>query len=465
MKNKGIVLKLGLVIMTLFLSILIPFAIWIDRVFINVYSLYLNENVKSIAERVETEVSQGGRSLESMYLDLTVFFDHEILLFNENGHVTDGEFMGFYPGQHLTEDWVRRLQDGEELEGERYDPSRDENFYFVIHPIMEQGRMTSGIMIYSSIDELHDKMHVVRDWIIRAIIATVLIAIAYTFFVVWFVSRPLIAMERATREIARGNLDTKVVVKGNDELGSLAIAINDLSAELNRYRKTRSEFLADISHELRTPTSYLIGYAQLIKQGKYTDHAQLEHYSGVIEGEAERLAKLIEDLFELSKMEDGQYSLEFQEVDLTDFLDSLATKVAWKAQNKGLLFEVNNELEIDGFFTDGRRLEQILVNLLENAIHYTEQGEVTLTARIQGNRLHFLVKDTGAGIPKEEISYIFERFYRVDKSRTRSTGGTGLGLSIVAELIKQLDGTIDVSTEENKGSTFDVSFPYSVKKG
>lgn len=461
MKSKGIVLKLGLIIMALFLSILIPFAIWIDRVFINVYSLYLNENVKAIAERVETEVSEGGRSLDSMYLDLTVFFDHEILLFNENGHITAGDFMGFYQGQHLPDEWIQRLLEGEELEGERYNPSRDENFYFVVHPIMEEGSMTSGIMIYSSIDELHDKMHVVRDWIIRAIIATILIAVAYTFFVVWYVSRPLIVMEKATRQIAKGNLDTKVTITTNDELGSLANAINDLSSELNRYRKTRSEFLADISHELRTPTSYLIGYAQLIKQGRYKDSEQLEHYSGVIEGEAERLAKLIDDLFELSKMEDGHYSLEFQEIDLIDFVDTLETKVAWMAKNKGLLFYVHQELRDDRFFTDGRRLEQILLNLLENAIHYTDQGEVTLTVDMKEQRIHFLIKDTGAGIPQEELPHIFERFYRVDKSRTRSTGGTGLGLSIVSELVKQLGGSISVSSEEKKGTTFDVSFPYS----
>lgn len=461
MKNKGIVWKLGLIILTLFLSILIPFGLLIDRIFLTVYSLYLNENVKSIAERVETEIVVNGSSPEEIFADLRIFLDHEIIFFNPNGHITNGNFMEFNYGYHIPADWSSRLESGELLEGERFDLESQENFYYVVKPIFDEEEYLGGVLLFSSISELHDKMHVVRDWIIRAIVAAVLLALAYTLFLAWYLSRPLVKMEKATRQIAKGNLDTKVDITSNDELGSLGIAINDLSSELNNYRKNRSEFLADISHELRTPTSYLNGYAKLIKDHQYKDSDELQRYATIVEGESNRLAKLISDLFELSKMEEGEYSLYIQEIDLEDFIPSISTKVTLKAKEKGLKFSVEKSLNERLLFTDGMRLEQILLNLIENAVNYTEAGEVKLSVDANDTEILFAVSDTGIGIPQTEIPFIFERFHRVEKSRSRNTGGTGLGLSIVAELVKYISGEIHVESEEGKATTFTLKIPYT----
>lgn len=462
MKRNGIVLKLGLVIMTLFLSILIPFAFLIDRILLNVYSIYLNDNVKSIAESLEVELVEKDQSPEEIYEHLDLFFDHEVLFFNLDGYITHGDFMGFSEGYHLPSNWVSRLQNEETLEGERFNATRQENFYFILQPILDDGEFDGGVMIFSSIDELHEKMHTVKDWMTRVIVATLLIAIGYTFFIVWFLSRPLVKMEKATREIAKGNLKTQVEVKSHDELGSLGIAINDLSVELNNYRKNRSEFLANISHELRTPTSYLSGYAKLIKEEKYASPQELNRYASIIDGEASRLAQLIQELFELSKMEEGEYTLSIQEIDVEDFVNTLKEKVNLKALSKGLAIEVELDGSDEAFYTDGMKLEQILLNLLENAINYTIQGSVGLYVHMKEQEIEFTVADTGAGIPGNDQPFIFERFYRVDKSRSRATGGTGLGLAISAELVKQLSGTIHMQSVENHGTRFIVAFPYTI---
>lgn len=463
MRRKGIVLKLGLLIMVLFLSILIPFAFLIDRIFLNVYSIYLNDNVKSLAQSLEVEWIEKNQSPEEIYHHLNLFFEHEVIFLNQNGHITHGNIMEFNEGNHLPDEWIAQLQNGETVEGERYNSDTEENFYYFVEPIFNDEAFEGGVMIFSSIDELHNKMHNVRDWMFRAIAATVLIAIGYTFFIVWNLSRPLVKMEKATREIAKGNLTTRVEVNSQDELGSLGSAINDLSVELNNYRKTRSEFLANISHELRTPTSYLIGYANLIKQGKYETPEELGRYASVIEGEASRLAKLIQELFALSKMEDGEYSLQIQEVDMEDFVQTLYAKMKLKATEKGLAATVQLNGNDHAFFTDGMKLEQILLNLLENAINYTEQGWVNLQVEMKEEQIEFIVEDTGAGIPESDQSLIFDRFYRVDKSRSRATGGTGLGLAIASELAKQISGTIQMESEENKGTRFIVKLPYSIE--
>lgn len=367
--------------------------------------------------------------------------------------------MGFSQGSDLPSNWVSRLRNGETLEGERFNESNQENFYFVVQPIFDDNKFDGGVMIFSSIDELHEKMHTVKDWLTRVIVATLLIAIGYAFFIVWFLSRPLVKMEKATREIAKGNLNTLVDVKSRDELGSLGSAINDLSVELNNYRKNRSEFLANISHELRTPTSYLSGYAKLIKEEKYATLEELNRYATIIDGEASRLAQLIQELFELSKMEEGEYTLSIQEIDIEDFIHTLHEKVNLKVLSKELSFEVGMDVNTKAFFTDGMKLEQILLNLLENAINYTSHGTVGLYVCMKELEIEFTVTDTGAGIPASDQSFIYDRFYRVDKSRSRATGGTGLGLAISVELVKQLSGTIHLQSIENEGSKFIVTLP------
>lgn len=271
-------------------------------------------------------------------------------------------------------------------------------------------------------------------------------------------------MEQATREIAKGNLNTLVDVKSRDELGSLGSAINDLSVELNNYRKNRSEFLANISHELRTPTSYLSGFAKLIKTKKYTTPEELDRYATIIDGEASRLAQLIQELFELSKMEEGEYTLSIQEIDIEDFIYTLQEKVKLKVLSKGLSIEVGLNVSAKAFFTDGMKLEQILLNLLENAINYTSQGMVGLYVHMKEQKIEFTVTDTGGGIPGSDQPFIFERFYRVDKSRSRATGGTGLGLAISGELVKQLSGTIHLQSIENEGTKFVITLPYIIER-
>ena len=150
-------------------------------------------------------------------------------------------------------------------------------------------------------------------------------------------------MEKATREIAKGNLKIKVRIKSKDEIGSLAKAIDDLSVELNNYRVNRSELLANISHELRTPISYLKGYSQLLRNYQYHNKEELESYSHIIEKESDRLAKLIQDLFELSKMEEGRTRLYLQSVDIEDLLEDVIRKVKVKAVEKNIVLKVNIE--------------------------------------------------------------------------------------------------------------------------
>ncbi|MEK4701902.1 HAMP domain-containing sensor histidine kinase [Solibacillus sp. FSL R7-0668] len=464
MKKNSVVTKLGIVIMLLFLSILIPFAILIDRIFLNVYSLYLDENVRALGDRIEVAIIETMKDDPNVYSNIESLTDHNLAFFDKNGFIQSEGYLEYHKGSKISEDWLSRIQVEKYLAGERVIPETEENIYYIVKPFMKDGNLSGGVIIFSSISEIHDKMHAVRDWIIRTILGAIILALGYTIFLSWRLSRPLVEMEKATREIAKGNLKTKVNVPSSDEIGSLAKAINDLSVELNDYRTNRSEFLANISHELRTPTSYLKGYGEIIKNKRYETPEELEKYASIIESEANRLAKLIQELFELSKMEEGSFQLYRQYIDIEDLVESIVEKVNLKVNNTNNRIILCLQPNLPDIYTDGLRLEQILMNLVENAVHYSEDGDINIQVCFIEKQIQFIVRDEGPGIPQEDLPFIFNRFHRVEKSRARNLGGSGLGLAIVSELTKHLYGEIDVQSSIGKGTTFTLSLPIDLPK-
>ncbi|MEJ9371831.1 HAMP domain-containing sensor histidine kinase, partial [Schinkia azotoformans] len=168
-------------------------------------------------------------------------------------------------------------------------------------------------------------------------------------------------------------------------------------------------------------------------------------------------------LFELSKMEEGKVTLYFQMVDLEDLLEEAFRKVKVKALKKDLKLELKIEDTLPLIFSDGARIEQILLNLVENAINYTEFGKIIVSAELQNQFILMKVKDTGIGIPEEDLPFIFDRFHRVEKSRSRELGGTGLGLAIVNELVKLLKGSVTVTSRFGEGTEFCISLPLNTE--
>lgn len=455
MKLNSIGIKIGFTIMLLFLVVLLPLGFFIDRIFLQTYSLQVHQKVNEQSIDLVEKLNRLPETDPDFYKFLRLIAGNEIVVFNSDGMITSNSVFDYKKGEHIPKELVSIVKEGKHFERDYYKPETNEHIFFVGRPIIQNGTFHGGILVFSSINELPE----LRNWIIRSIIGAIILALGVTIFVSKRMSKPMIEIEKATREIAKGNLNTKVQIQSNDEVGSLAQAINDLSIELNNYRRNRSELLANISHELRTPISYLKGYAQLINSHQYRDDKELENYSGIIEKESDRLAKLIQELFELSKMEEGQINLYMQSIDIEDMIESVLQKVKLKAMKKNIHLVFNIDQELPLIISDGSRVEQIILNLMENAINYTEAGEIVVTATYLKNSITVSIKDTGVGIPDEDIPFIFDRFYRVEKSRSREMGGTGLGLAIVSELVKQLQGSITVETELGKGTEFLLSLP------
>ncbi|MCP5056637.1 MAG: PAS domain-containing protein [bacterium] len=237
-------------------------------------------------------------------------------------------------------------------------------------------------------------------------------------------------------------------------LGTVAV-FHDLS-EVRRLERVRQEFVANVSHELKTPLTAIQGFAETL-QHEGLDAAQRTQYTEVILRHSNRLSALIEDLLELSRIEGGRQLSERSEVPVAEVARALLQDLKPRFDANDLHARIEAETEPIAL-ADRRAVEQILLNLLDNAIKYSEPGgTVVVEVGESQGRVQLAVRDSGMGIPAEDLGRIFERFYRVDKARSRDLGGTGLGLSIVKHLAQAMDGDVDVEAEEGVGSTFRVS--------
>jgi heavy metal sensor kinase len=271
--------------------------------------------------------------------------------------------------------------------------------------------------------------------------------------------QPVDEITTRARRITAENLDQTLPVRNvNDEIGRLTATFNEMIQRLHDSFAQVRQFSADASHELRTPLTVMRGEIELALRSTKTP---LE-YRTVLESSLEeilRMTSITDNLLLLAKAEQGTLEVHFSEVDLKSLVDELYedSEVLAEQKHVAVSLQENAPITIVG---DKDRLRQLFLNLVDNAIKYTpEGGRVTLTARHQNGSALFQVHDTGIGIPPEEIEKIFDRFYRVDKARSREQGGTGLGLSIAKWIAELHRGTISVTSEVNKGSTFTVTLP------
>lgn len=273
---------------------------------------------------------------------------------------------------------------------------------------------------------------------------------------------PVHALSMAVRRLGRGDFSQRVRIKTRGEMGELAQAFNSMAAELERTEKLRRNLVADTAHELRTPLSNLRGYLEAIRDGIVQPGP--DAISSLYE-EVALLTRLVEDLQELALADAGELKLERQPEDAVQLVKKSVVTIESKASAKGLIVATDLPDNLPPVNIDFHRISQVLRNLLENAVTHTLRGgRITVSAKQGDNAVAVTVTDTGEGIPAEDLPNMFERFYRVDKSRARSTGGTGLGLTIAKRLVEAHGGQISVDSEVGKGSRFTFTIPIAEEK-
>ncbi|MFG6148298.1 two-component system histidine kinase PnpS [Halobacillus sp. B23F22_1] len=235
----------------------------------------------------------------------------------------------------------------------------------------------------------------------------------------------------------------------------IVLVFHDIT-DMKKLEQTRKDFVANVSHELKTPITSIRGFSETLLDGAMKDEQMLNQFLEIILKESERLQSLIQDLLELSKVEREDFHLTIEQINMQNFLHDLVPIIEQQAAQKNISLhaDISGSTIVEG---DSSRLKQVFINLMSNAINYTgENGKVSLDFQEYDDYVVISIEDNGVGIPEEEIPRIFERFYRVDKARSRNSGGTGLGLAIVKHIVEAHDGSIQVESEVGKGTRFHV---------
>jgi signal transduction histidine kinase len=265
------------------------------------------------------------------------------------------------------------------------------------------------------------------------------------------IMQPLQQMKQITQKFAAGDLAERMPESAIPELNQLGVSFNSMASSLGDVEKRRRELISDLTHELRTPLTVVRGYLEELADGKIDGSPEL--YLRLVR-ETKRLERLIHDLQELSKAEAGYLSIALQAVNLRPLLISLVERFSDQLLEEGPTLQLDCPPDLPAVMADIDRVEQILVNLLGNAIRYTESGSIQVKAYREHRQVWIAVIDTGVGIDREDLPYVFERFWRADPSRSSYSGGTGIGLAIARRLVELQGGRIQVESELGKGSIF-----------
>jgi two-component system phosphate regulon sensor histidine kinase PhoR len=298
--------------------------------------------------------------------------------------------------------------------------------------------------------------------LIAALAGALAAVVAFLFWRKRFISDPLVEISRVAEHLARGEYGTRSRLPASTALGRLGSTLNLLAekfqhdmSELGRLEQVRKEFVANVSHELRTPLAAIKAFAETLSSGAMGDAKNRAEFLREIEQNADRMERLVEDLLEISALESGKLSPAFESVDPGRAVAEAAAGLMRMAQKKQIVIRVEPFHEIPPVRADKSQLKQVLINLLDNAVKYTpEKGTIIVSAASRDRRVTVSIEDNGSGIPDADIPRIFERFYRVDKARSREMGGTGLGLSIVKHIVEAHGGSVAVQSKMGTGSTF-----------
>ena len=279
---------------------------------------------------------------------------------------------------------------------------------------------------------------------------------------------PLQSLTRAAERVASGDFSQKLTSNARDEIGVLTRTFSDMAGQLEhtlgdlrRSEQMRREFVANVSHELRTPITSIRSYAETLWESCGSLPPETEkNFLKVIVGESDRMTAIVSDLLTLSRFDAGSYEFRFEEFSFAQSVQDVYNATLLEAQRHHHEFTLLFKGEIPNIRGDRARIEQVLINMVSNAIKYTHDGgRIRLTAGVTEDCVWASVRDNGIGIPKEDVPRVFERFYRVDKARSRESGGTGLGLSIAQEIVARHDGRIELESRLGKGTTITVALP------
>lgn len=485
--RESIVVKLWLSMVVLFVGVMIILGLVLSSMF---EQFYFNWQARDLINRS----LQVGRVLAETG-DWARAFTYAEILSQEDGSTigianNHGVVMGcsnpqhFARGERLSQDEVEAMAAGRVLIKQGNISGQRQTLLMVMVPVdvpagvlpgMGPWRNSStslqqvGVFAYVPVAPISETILQVRLLLSATAMGAVALITVLGLLMSRKITTPVLAITEAASAMIKGDFSRRVEVSSGDEIGRLGQTLNELGEELERSRqaqegleKMRRDFIANVSHELRTPLFLIQGYTEALQEGLAADEAAREELLAVIMDESRRMHGLVNELLDLARYQAGQVPLRREAIQVEELLNGVAQKFRPWAQEQGIELTVQVEPG-PPLAGDYEALTRVLINLTDNGLRHTPPGgRLSLLAEVEADGWLLRVQDNGLGIPPEDMPYIFERFYKADKARTRGRGGTGLGLAIARSIIEAHGGQIHVESELGRGTEFQIRLPFQV---
>lgn len=319
---------------------------------------------------------------------------------------------------------------------------------------IEEPVLMGAVYIATPLEKLETTNNAIILQFFYVFIGAIILASLLSFLLSQSFSKPLVLINNAAKEIAKGNYNATINLKSSEEIKDLGETINNLAGQLSRVEKIRREFIANVSHEIRTPLSYLQGYTEILLDGLAESKEEEQKYLNIIMEESIRLKTMVNEILQLSQVEEGFSPLNINSFSMDALLKRTIDKVYSYAAKRNISIKFNNiSDDLLLCLADESKIKQVVINLLHNAIkHSFNYGNILINSYKQNDRIYVCIRDFGEGIPQEDLNFIFDRFYTINKSKSEES--TGLGLAIVKSIISSHGSEVTINSVVGEGTEF-----------
>lgn len=385
----------------------------------------------------------------------------EVWAIDQNGIIIAAASQHIYcEGSFLNESQLAEVKTGKLNVYKGYSDCFDDPVVRVTTPIKQDDKVLGAIIVYSPIKGIDQATGRLIIMVVISVIIALIISSAICYIITKRIARPIQNLTEASIAVVEGKRDVKVSNEtGFKEFNHLANSFNYMLQKLDENENRMKDFVANVSHELKSPITSLKGFTEALIDGKGKTQERTQKFLGIMSKEANRLGKLVDNLLILCRS-DSNISIAPQRVNIVDAIREVLLSLETKVLEKSISIDILDNSKAKHVMADLNSLKQILINLLDNGIKYSSRSsKIIVQVNNNKDKVQISITDSGPGIPQEYLPHIWDRFYRVDKDRNRETGGTGLGLAIVKELVEKNGGTVDVQSFIKKGTTFKFELP------
>ena len=427
---------------------------------------YLLTQATIIGNQIAPDIDYIGTRYTKAYYrtiinDFSLEIDSRIIVFDTEKKVLLDAYSFFEEDAVMEINEVNRASMGQSV-AEYYTFDKVGRVLYVAAPINQNNEVVGIVFISSSLEELFESVNNTMKSLFYLSVTSIILTGIVSFLFADILSRPIEKLSEIVHTVSFGGIMKQVEVTGNDEINVLSNSFNSILTRLNQVDQQRRQFVANVSHELRTPLTSIKILSNSLLQDENISPEIYREFLTDIDSEVDRLNKIIDSLLYLVNMEKKELVLEYSLTYVNFLIERVVRKLKPLADNKDITINFQDDKRIQ-INLDQHKMQQCLINVINNAIKYTPaNGDITINLYTDKNDCVISVKDTGVGIPEDDLPYIFDRFYRVNKARNRSPntqGGSGLGLSISQQVVNLHHGQILVESENRKGTTFYIRIP------